>query len=49
MGGGGERERESEREREGALRPQRDGEVGGREFFMSNTYSLHCHHQDDSE
>ena len=37
-----------------ALRPQkplrliRDGEVGGREIFISNTYSLHCHHQNDS-
>ena len=37
----------------GALRPQkplrpiRAGEVGGWEF-ISNTYSLHCHHQNDS-
>ena len=36
-----------------ALHPQkplrfiRDGEVGGREFFISDTYSLHCHHQND--
>ena len=38
----------------GALRPQtplrllRDGEVGGSGILMSNTYSLHCHHQNDS-
>ena len=38
----------------GALRPQkplrliRDGEVGGSGSFISNTYSLHCHHQNDS-
>ena len=38
-----------------ALRPQkplrliRDGEFfWGSEFFISNTYSLHCHHQNDS-
>ena len=37
-----------------ALRPQkplrliRDGEVGGSEFFLSDTYSLHRHHQNDS-
>ena len=37
-----------------ALRPQkplrliRDGEVGGSGIFISNTYSLHCHHQNDS-
>ena len=37
----------------GALRPQkllrliRDGEVGGSGIFISNTYSLHCHHQND--
>ena len=39
-----------------ALRPQkqlrllRDGEVGGGgvRSFISNTYSLHCHHQNDS-
>ena len=38
----------------GALRPQiplrliRDGEVGGSGIFISNIYSLHCHHQTDS-
>ena len=40
----------------GALRPQkplrlfRDGKVGGGGVrnFISNTYSLHCHHQNDS-
>ena len=38
----------------GALRPQkplrliRDGEVGGSGIFVSNAYSLHCHHQNDS-
>ena len=38
----------------GALHPQkplrliRDGEVGGFGIFISNTYSLHCHHQNDS-
>ena len=38
----------------GALRPQkplrliRDGQVGGSTIFISNTYSLHCHHQNDS-
>ena len=38
----------------GALRPQkplrliRDGEVGGSGIFISNTYSLHRHHQNDS-
>ena len=38
----------------GALRPQkplrriRDGEVGGSGIFISNTYSPHCHHQNDS-
>ena len=38
----------------GALRPQkplrfiRDGEVGGSVIFIPNTYSLHCHHQNDS-
>ena len=26
----------------------RDGEVGGVENFISNTYSLHYHHQNDS-
>ena len=37
-----------------ALRPQkplrliRDGEVGRSGIFISNTYSLHCHHQNDS-
>ena len=39
-----------------ALRPQkplrliRDGEVGGGAVrkFISNTYSQHCHHQNDS-
>ena len=37
-----------------ALRPQkplrliRDGEVGGSRIFISNTYSLHCYHQNDS-
>ena len=37
-----------------ALRPQKplrligDGEVGGSGIFISNTYSLHCHHQNDS-
>ena len=37
----------------GALRPQkplrliRDGDVGRSGIFMSNTYSLHCHHQND--
>ena len=37
-----------------ALRPQkplrliRDGEVRGVTNFISNTYSLHCHHQNDS-
>ena len=30
------------------LRLIRDGEVGGREFFLSNTCSLHCHHQNNS-
>ena len=24
------------------------GMLGGQEFFISNTYSLHCHHQNDS-
>ena len=38
----------------GALRPQKplklitDGEVGGSGIFISNTYSLRCHHQNDS-
>ena len=38
----------------GALRPQkplrliRDGEVGGSGSFISNTCSLHCHHQNDA-
>ena len=38
----------------GALRPQkplrliRDVEVGRSEIVISNTYSLHCHHQNDS-
>ena len=38
----------------GALRPQkplrliRDEEVGGSGNFLFNTYSLHCHHQNDS-
>ena len=38
----------------GALRPQKplrlimDGEGGGSGIFVSNTYSLHCHHQNDS-
>ena len=38
----------------GAFRPQkslrhmRDREVGGSGIFISNTYSLHCHHQNDS-
>ena len=38
----------------GALRRQkpfrliRDGEVGGSGLIISNTYSLHCHHQNDS-
>ena len=37
----------------GALRPQKslgligDGEVGGSGIYISNTYSLHCHHQND--
>ena len=37
-----------------ALRPQkplrlnRDGEVGGSGIFIFHTYSLHCHHQNDS-
>ena len=37
-----------------ALRPQkslrliRDGEVGAVRNFISHTYSLHCHHQNDS-
>ena len=37
-----------------ALRPQkplrliRDEEVGGSGIYLSNTYSLHCHHQNDS-
>ena len=37
-----------------ALRPQkplrliRDGENGGVSNFISNAYSLHCHHQNDS-
>ena len=37
-----------------ALRPQkpfrliRDGEVRELGIFISNTYSLHCHHQNDS-
>ena len=26
----------------------RDGEVGGSEILISNTYSLHCYHQNDS-
>ena len=53
------RERERERERgggrkHGALRPQtpsrliRDGEVWGSGIFIFDTYSLHCHHQNDS-
>ena len=38
----------------GALRPQkplrliRDGEAGRSGIFISNTYSLRCHHQNDS-
>ena len=38
----------------GALRPQkpfrliRHGEVWGSEIVISNTYTLHCHHQNDS-
>ena len=46
---GGEGER-----KHGALRPQKplrlikDGEVGGVRNFISNTYSLHGHHQNDS-
>ena len=38
----------------GTLRPQkpvrliRDGEAGGSRIFIPNTYSLHCHHQNDS-
>ena len=38
----------------GALRPQtplrliRDGEVRGSGIFISNNYSLHCHHQNGS-
>ena len=42
------------REKHGALRPLkpltliRDGEVWGSGIFISNTYSLHCHHQNDS-
>ena len=38
----------------GALRPQkplrliRDQEIGGSGIFISNNYSLHCHHQNDS-
>ena len=38
----------------GVVRPQkplrlvRDGEVGGSGILISNTYSLHCHHQNDS-
>ena len=30
------------------LRLIRDGEVGGSGIYISNTYSLHCHHQNDS-
>ena len=43
-----------EGKKHGALRPQkplrliRDGEVGGSGIFISNTYSLQCHHQNDS-
>ena len=42
------------RRKHGALRPQKplgligDGEVGGSGIYISNTYSLHCHHQNDS-
>ena len=41
--------------RHGALRPQKplrlisDGDVGGSGiFFIPKTYTLHCHHQNDS-
>ena len=43
-----------EREKQGALRPQKqlrlikDGEDGGSGIFISNTYPLHFHHQNDS-
>ena len=30
------------------IQAYRDGEVGGSGIFISNTYSLHCHHQNDS-
>ena len=30
------------------LRHIRDGDVGGSGIFISNTYSLHCHQQNDS-
>ena len=46
--------RATNRTKHGALRPQkplrliRDGEVGGSGIFISDTYSLHCLHQNDS-
>ena len=30
------------------LRLIKDGEVEGSGIFISNTYSLHCHHRNDS-
>ena len=42
------------KKKHGALCPQkplrltRDGEVGGSGIFISNTYSLHCKHQNNS-
>ena len=50
--GAGLRHREGRKH--GALRPWkpfrliRDGEVRGSGIFIANTYSLHCHHQNDS-
>ena len=50
-------ERRVQERKHGALRPQkplrliRDGQVGGGggfRNFISNTYSLNCHHQNDS-
>ena len=43
-----------QKKKHGVLHPQkplsliRDGEVVGSGIFISNTYSLHCHHQNDS-
>ena len=43
-----------QKKKRGALFPQkpltliRDGEVGGSGSFISNTCSLHCHHQNDA-